>query len=535
MKLSLTISIVFLLVAVTASGQTFLLRADSISHRLDSLAKNKLSVFDSIEFKRKQVFGKANALPSSLAGRIDSIGGRLSQPLQRVNDLQQKGNSKIDSVNTKIGNALTIDQPGFTKDMAKPIEAVTDKLDAPGQKVEDVKQKVSATLDKPLDVVNEKLNLLSDEAGGQGNLPSAVQTPSLPGVSLDVNSRLPDLSIPDPKLILDMNAPKIANPIEDTGNLQDMNIKGNLEEKLDGTVSLEKVNELKDNTEVISNFGDKASTVKSEIAEVKGEGIDKAKNLKQDALDKSPVKGELAELQKQDGLMKEQIAQVKSYRNPEEFRKQTLERGKKLVATQLAAQQATIKEATVKLTNYQNKATTLFGKKNELPKKRDTWRRVKKAERFVPGLTLQTHKPGGWVVDINPSFRYRLTVYWSIGAGWNQRVTFGDIPQNSTVRTLFGPRGFSELLLFKGFSLRIDSEMMNTVLYTATGSTVDVGTDVSIWNHMIGLKKDFTFVPRVLGNVQFMYKIYSSENVRIYPAKYNVRFGFEFPLRKKSK
>jgi hypothetical protein len=56
----------------------------------------------------------------------------------------------------------------------------------------------------------------------------------------------------------------------------------------------------------------------------------------------------------------------------------------------------------------------------------------------------------------------------------------------------------------------------------------DAGARDWVMIYMAGIKKEFTFFPRVVGNVQFMYNFYDPKHYRVYPARFNVRFGFEF-------
>lgn len=161
-------------------------------------------------------------------------------------------------------------------------------------------------------------------------------------------------------------------------------------------------------------------------------------------------------------------------------------------------------------------------------------RKLKTHEKLIGGLTLHPFKSSIWTVDINPSIGYRLTSYWSIGSGWSERVIGG---QNSSLRKelrVYGPRTFTEVLVCKGISLRIDVEQLNT--YKKPEDLWSPGERINIYTTMIGLKKSFSFYRSIIGNGQFMYNIHSSEFPNAYTSKFNVRFGFEriiFKQRKK--
>jgi hypothetical protein len=55
------------------------------------------------------------------------------------------------------------------------------------------------------------------------------------------------------------------------------------------------------------------------------------------------------------------------------------------------------------------------------------------------------------------------------------------------------------------------------------------------WGYAVGAKKDFSVVPRVYGNVQFMYNVFMTTRESMYPSRFNVRFGFEYKLKKRKK
>jgi hypothetical protein len=503
-------------------------RIDSLKQQVDSLTRKGTALLDSIEVKRKTVLTKIQSFPDlmrdSLRSRrdalsvpmsaikelaihkADSIGNNFSQITDKVSAIETKTmslvNSKIDSV-TSLSNGAK----------ARALNVGNSKI------VGETERKINSAASS----ASERINEISKQTGGKGNVPGSLQSPSFNGNNQDLLDKLSvngssNLKLPTPDVDkIDMQVPDIDVP---ASKLQIPSGKD---------INLESMNELKKNTEQATKISDRTTSYTKQVSKVRTEVLGKGNSMKQEIITKNPAKGDLAELSKQDRAIKDAVNQIKASTNREEYKKQTLARAKKLVATHLATQSAKIREAASKLNAYQNKAGAIIARKNDLPKKRDNWRRVKRSERFVPGLTMQLQKPGGWLVDFNPSIRYRLTIYWSIGGGWNQRVQFGKVASSVGVKNTFGPRAFSEVVLFKGFSFRAESEMMNARIPSAQS---DGYKDVGVWNHQVGIKKDFSFIGPVKGNAQFLYNLHSSSDIRTYPAKYNVRFGFEIPLKK---
>ena len=96
---------------------------------------------------------------------------------------------------------------------------------------------------------------------------------------------------------------------------------------------------------------------------------------------------------------------------------------------------------------------------------------------------------------------------------------------------IYGPRVFFDLVIKKGFSVRTDIEKMNTNVQSLN-PLITEGSRIWVWSAFVGFKKQYQFVKRVKGNFQFLYNVYDDHDRSPYADKFNVRFGFEFPMRK---
>ena len=94
-------------------------------------------------------------------------------------------------------------------------------------------------------------------------------------------------------------------------------------------------------------------------------------------------------------------------------------------------------------------------------------------------------------------------------------------------------RSFTEFSIRKGLSIRADVERRMSAYVPLLYSQPDVRDRIWVWSYMIGLRKDFGLGAGMLGNVQFMYNIYDPKKQSPYLNRLNVRFGFEFPMKKK--
>ena len=156
-------------------------------------------------------------------------------------------------------------------------------------------------------------------------------------------------------------------------------------------------------------------------------------------------------------------------------------------------------------------------------------------ERIIPGIAFQIQRKGeDMLVDFGPYAGYRFTGRITAGLGWNQRVayTVDHNAFNSSAR-VFGPRMFGEYKLWKGFSPRAEVEVMNTQTPVLTRTpTVDPPTREWVWGAFVGIKKEYKFIKSVKGTAMVMLRLFNPQYKSPYADVVNVRFGFEFPMKK---
>jgi hypothetical protein len=55
-----------------------------------------------------------------------------------------------------------------------------------------------------------------------------------------------------------------------------------------------------------------------------------------------------------------------------------------------------------------------------------------------------------------------------------------------------------------------------------------------VWSIYDGIKKDFTVYKSIKGNTELLYNLFDQKDNSPYAQRFAVRFGFEFPMRKKA-
>ena len=131
---------------------------------------------------------------------------------------------------------------------------------------------------------------------------------------------------------------------------------------------------------------------------------------------------------------------------------------------------------------------------------------------------------------------YRFRPRISAGAGWNYRLPFDDL----TVRTkesVYGPRLAFEFKWTKGINFRLLPELMNTTIPPMVAQVKGVDPAYREWvgSLFVGIKKDFKAFKQIKGNTEILYNLYDPDGMSPYGDKLSMRFGFEFPMKKKAK
>lgn len=542
---------------------------EAIQHRLDSINqaindhdKNGTKVIDSANAKIDQNIKmlaqpgrqatqkidsseqKLNAIQANGTNGIDSVVLKISNKQKKYNDSlnvvinKYQSELQLTKLQTKIDSLKSVGLPyqkyaGKLDSLQKLNSFATAKLAEPMEKMEKVQSNIQHVSDAPIKKINEKIGVVSKEANGQGNLPETLNSPMLSPAKLGVDKNIIPQAPALPKTDFNVQQSIPVLPGSDNNSsaqILNKNVSSVSPKGGNITSELNKIDALSSETAQLSKVEGDLSKYSGEIKTIQTTNVERT--IETTALSSSQINGQLDLLKKQ---QQEREALEKKIKGTAEYKKQTLARGRMLVAQQMALHTKEVQAVVNKVSSYQKRMGTVFEATSNLPKKRDSWRRLKSFEKFVPGVTLQLQKPGAaWLVDINPTLRYRLTTYWSVGGGWNERLLFGkySLPYDQT--RVFGARAFTEVVIFKGFSFRLDVEDMN-IFITPMQQSQDAGKRIWVWNYMTGIKKDFPFMSRVTGNVQFMYNAYSSNSITPYPTRLNVRFGFELQPKRKSK
>ena len=115
-----------------------------------------------------------------------------------------------------------------------------------------------------------------------------------------------------------------------------------------------------------------------------------------------------------------------------------------------------------------------------------------------------------------------------------ERIAFDKLKFQQNTERVYGPRAAFQFLWTKGINFRFLPELLNThVPPQLVANPSDNGNREWVWSAFIGIKKDFTVYKNIKGNTEAMYNLYDPQSKSPYQDRFSVRFGFEFPMKKR--
>ncbi len=478
LALGLTIS-----VSYAQSDTTF----NRIQHKTDSLIK----------------LSSGQWLEDSL--KIDQWGSNLKQKLNAKNYQDSLGiQHKIDSLQ-RLGqsashyqkklDSLLRKKDAFTNEINSK---QTDLLQSTKNKVQEWQAKVKNKLGIDSLEVNTGMNVSS-----QLNLPNVKQIstelnlPALPEMPKLSNANFQSLNFSPDLMKLDM--PSFQNPLE---GLQSMlqNI-----ERLGKTVT---------DAGALMKNADKA--IESSVMKLDG------MKVAQDQI-------KVADQFKQNEFM----TTAEKMKDPEAMKKEMLMKAQEQAINHFAGKEAELKSTMQKISKYKQKYTSVSNLKDLELKKKNVMNGRPFIERVIPGIAIQLQKPGSLLVDFNPYVGYRISGIFTSGLGWNQRYAYDQKQGNIQHQfRMYGPRVYTEAKLWKGFYPRIEAEMMNTYVPPMLTTKLTENSREWIPGLLLGLKKEYRFLKKIKGTALIMFNLYNPHHKSPYQDVANMRFGFEFPMKK---
>jgi hypothetical protein len=332
----------------------------------------------------------------------------------------------------------------------------------------------------------------------------------------------------------DLNIPYIGVGKSSIENLGGLNIQSPV-----GDAAIPDIDGLKGiNAEAgsISNVTGKVGEYGKDVQGVVKGDLSEVKNIPGAAESKAEELSGMNEVKDQTKALDEYKDIAGSMQNPDSLKALAIQEAKQVAVNHFAGKEEQLKEAMETLAKYKSKYSSLNSLSEATKRPPNEMKGKPFIERLVPGIGIQVQKKGGDVlVDFNPYAGYRFTGRITAGLGWNQRVAYNfDNGIFNAQAKIFGPRTFGEFKLWKGFSPRVEVEVMNTNVPPITRTpTVDPLKREWVWGAFLGVKKEYKFIKNVKGTALVMMRLFNPDHKSPYADVVNVRFGFEFPMKKK--
>lgn len=486
--------------SVDSISQKLLLSPDTLLpalQKIDSIRHSFNLEADSLQSKYQKTISKIDAQSKRLTTAIDSLqqlkmpASKHTRTLDSLNALRyttvSKLTSKLDSLKSKtIGKLNALDLPPEYKE---PLQQITGKVNAIG------------------------LNT------GKITLPDL----KIPGYSLpkmdglgNLTDKAGDITNIDPG-----NLPDIKTPTGDLGSVSEQvqgyqdNIKSLAPDEL-GEVTTQ------------------GQTYQEDIRNISQGNLQDVEKLPETLESQASKIDGMDELQKQSGIIDAHKGQLDELKDSGKAREKAVAIAKKAAVDHFAGKQEQLKAAMEKISKYKQKYSSVSSIK-DLPKRPPNPMKGKPIiERLVPGLYFQYQRKNAYLLDVNPYVGYKLSGRFTAGLGWNQRYAYDKNSRSFLSRSkIYGPRGYVDFKLGKGFIAHMEGESMNTFVPSTFLGNPDTGRKEWVWSFMTGIKKEYKIYKNLKGTALIQYNLFNRYYKAPYVDRLNSRIGFEYVLRKK--
>jgi hypothetical protein len=494
-----------------------------------------------------------NAKKEKLQSKADSLKEKFkpdsatAAKIHRADSTLKGVKSKLNAIQSANLNTLLI----------KPPDSVTQKTNGKISKVKSTSDSLQQKLNEPVNSVQKKIN---EKTSFMDSLNMSVKDPitgksanyGMEGVNTNVKDQLgKDMKLPDNNLSLpnaskelnlnnDLKMPDTKGLTEAEGKLKDL--QSLPKEQLNQTGALDEVNELKGKAKEVGQVTKKADVYKNDVKNINEGGLEKAEALPKEAeklaTNVDEVKGIQSEAQKMEAgkNVLQQYQDMVQQLNKEALESKAESVGEKEFADHFSGNEQKLQVGVANLNKLKRKYGNIPDSRY-LPKRVPNQLKGKPLiERLVPGINMQVFQQRNLVnIDVSPFMAYRIYPRWRVAAGGTYRFQFNKKVHLKQENPAYGYRLFTNYNAFAGFHLHAEMEWMRTITYNPYSQAFDP----SYSKHWVpglfgGVWKQYKVSKKINGNFQVLYNFLYERN-GLYPNKLVMRFGFEFPIKKKVK
>ncbi|MBX2895775.1 MAG: hypothetical protein KF763_10055 [Cyclobacteriaceae bacterium] len=476
--------VLFLLVLlITGSAQAR--QVDSLLNKLnpDSLLTLKA---DTLLTNKIQ---KADSITRAFQSGVDSVKADYQKQINAINNARTKVQHKIDSLNN-----LQVPTQQLTQQLDSLNRLQTEKLQAATTKINNLKSKATQSLDA--------IQLPTELQGPVNNLKQSINGFGVSGINTQ-NLSIGNVDLPS---LTNAQLPTLTDQIKLDPNLKNFSSELNQ----------------------LNGLGYNLGTYAQDVKQLTQGNLNEIKSV--DKLIENKVSGIEGMEQLQEGKALMDKAKPDSAALANMAKEQILNAAQ----DHFAGKEAVLQQAMDKMSKLKNRYSEVKSLA-ELPKRLPNPLKGKPfIERLIPGVSFQIQKSQFLLVDVNPNVLYKIRPRLSAGAGWNERLPFDGWKIQGGNERVYGPRMIVQFLWTKGINLRLQPEVMNTTIPPLLASRLGFDPSYRTWITSVfaGIKKEFTVFKSIKGNSELLYNFRDKDGMSPYADKVNVRFGFEFPMKK---
>ncbi len=470
---------------------------------------------------------KIDSIQTSFYQSTDSLKLAYRNRLTTIDSVDRIWQKRLDSLESSSFSSSTlatntldsIQSRWKTKiDSLTSLKSLTNKIN---KKLDSLKLLRDSTLSQ----LNKKVELLKAKTVGKItglDLPEEVA-----GKVSDATSKINGFQLP----ASDLNVASLNTGSSHVPTMNNINL-----ETPAGALNLPATSEIKGINGELSGVSGKVEDYSKDIHQLSKGNLNEVKALPGTAEAKAEELSGLNEIKDKTQPLDKYKEMSSGLRNPDSLKALAKQEVKEAAVNHFAGKEQQLKQAMDMIAKYKSKYHSINSITDITKRPPNEMKGKPFIERLVPGIGIQIQKKGGDVlVDFNPYAGYRFTGRITAGLGWNQRVAYNfDNGIFNAQAKIFGPRTFGEFKLWKGFSPRVEVEVMNTNVPPITRTpTVDPFQREWVWGAFVGVKKEYKFIKNVKGTALVMMRLFNPDHKSPYADVVNVRFGFEFPMKKK--
>lgn len=477
----------------------FLITSAAQAQQVDSLL-NKLNPDSLFTLKADTLLSskiqKADAITRAFHSGMDSVKADYQKQISTINNARTKVQHKLDSLNN-----LQLPTQKLTQQLDSLNRLQTEKLQAAITKINNLKSKATRSLDT--------IQLPPELQGPVNNLKQSINGFGVSGINTQ-NLSIGNVDLPD---LTNTQLPTLADQIKLDPSLKNFSSELNQ----------------------LNGFGNDLGTYEEDVKQLTQGNLNEIKSV--DKLIENKVSGMEGMEQLQEGKALMDKAKPDSAALANMAKEVVQEQILNAAQDHFAGKEAVLQQAMDKMSKLKNRYSEVKSL-SELPKRLPNPLKGKPfIERLVPGVSIQIQKSQFLLVDVNPTMLYKIRPRLSAGAGWNERLPFEGWRIQGGNERVYGPRMIVQFLWTKGINFRLQPEVMNTTIPPVLASSLGLDPSYRKWITSVfaGIKKEFTVYKSIKGNSELLYNFRDKDGMSPYADKVNVRFGFEFPMKKKRK